>query len=159
MKIVFDTNVNGVFNTVHPAIERMMARKRGQIAILSSLAGFSGLPNSPSYSSSKAAVKSYGRGLRSRYAGDGIEINTICPGVIHTNMTESFYRRVPGWLDVEKAVRIIVRGLEKNRGLIAFPWYTLWLIKMVASWPESWQDWAFKQYMKRRGDEPETIGI
>ena len=54
-------NVDGVFNTVEPLIGRMMARGRGQIAVVSSLAGFIGLPYSASYNASKAARAGVGR--------------------------------------------------------------------------------------------------
>ena len=46
---VFTTNLNGVLNTINPAIKHMKSRSQGQIAIISSLAGFRGLPSSPAY--------------------------------------------------------------------------------------------------------------
>ena len=52
-----DINVGGVLNTVEPLLARMMARKHGQIGIMSSLASFIGLPYSASYNASKAAVR------------------------------------------------------------------------------------------------------
>ena len=57
-------NVDGVFNTVEPLIGRMMARRRGQIALVSSLASFIGLPYSASYNASKAAVRVWGESIR-----------------------------------------------------------------------------------------------
>ena len=55
-----ETNVLGVLNTVQPPLPRMMARGRGQIAIISSIGGFTPLPDAPSYSASKSAVINYG---------------------------------------------------------------------------------------------------
>ena len=60
----FDVNVGGVLNTVEPLLGRMMARKRGQIAIVASLASFIGLPYSASYNASKAAVRVWGESIR-----------------------------------------------------------------------------------------------
>ena len=88
VKEVFLTNINGVLNIIHPAIEKMKLRKKGQIAIISSLAGFVGLPSSPTYSASKAAIRVYGEGLRGNLAEFGIEVSVICPGYIKTPMTD-----------------------------------------------------------------------
>ena len=83
---IFDVNLDGVLNTVHPALDAMLARPRasdrvrGQIALMSSIASFRGFAGAPAYCASKAAVRSYGEGLRNAHAADGIEINVICPG-------------------------------------------------------------------------------
>src|ERR1700716_1183848 len=59
----FAINVDGVFNTVEPLVGRLMARRRGQVAVVSSLAGFIGLPYSASYNASKAAVRVWGESI------------------------------------------------------------------------------------------------
>jgi NAD(P)-dependent dehydrogenase (short-subunit alcohol dehydrogenase family) len=159
VKAVYDVNVFGVFNTIHPALDLMLERKRGQIAIVSSIAGFMGLPGSPAYSSSKAAVKAYGRSLRSRYRNRGIKISVICPGMIHTPMTEGWCRKFPGWIEVEPATRYIIDGLEHDRGLIAFPWHTVAMVRFLASLPEPVQDGLFSWYEKRKHDGAGTSDI
>ncbi len=119
---VFDTNVNGVFNTVHPAINQMKQRGRGQIAIVSSVAGFRGLPSSPAYSTSKVTVRAYGEALRGFYHGDGLEINVISPGFVRSAITDKNNFKMPFFMEAEKAARIIRRGLENNQANIMFPW-------------------------------------
>jgi len=84
---IFAVNVAGVMNTVLPAIAPMQERGSGQIALMSSLASFRGLPGAPAYSASKAAVRTWGEALRGALAGDGIEVSVICPGFIETPMT------------------------------------------------------------------------
>lgn len=147
---VFDVNVNGVFNTIHPALELMRERRKGQVAIVSSIAGYIGLPWSPAYSGSKAAVKAYGEALRSRYRGEGVEITVVCPGVVHTPMTESHYRQMPGWLTEDQAVRIIVSGIERNSRIVAFPWYTHHMTRWLACMPLAIQDWIMPMLLRRR---------
>ena len=80
----FEINVNGVINTVLPAIEIFLkndtsncSRKRKQIVINSSLTGYHGLPTCPAYSASKACVKAWGAALRGKYRNKNIMINTI----------------------------------------------------------------------------------
>ena len=150
---VFDVNVYGVFNTIHPALELMRNRGEGQMAIVSSIAGYLGLPWSPVYSASKAAVKVYGEALRSRYGKEGIEITVICPGVVHTPMTESYYRDSPGWLTVDRAVQIIINGIGKNSRTIAFPWYTHHVARFVSCLPIALQDWIMSRAGRRRDPE------
>ena len=121
---IFDTNVTGVFNTIEPILPRMIARRRGQVALMSSLASFSGWPGAPAYSASKGAVRLYGEALRGSLAGKGVRINVVCPGFIRTPMTAVNPYSMPFLMDVDRAAAIIARGLEKNRGRIAFPWQT-----------------------------------
>jgi short-subunit dehydrogenase len=84
---IFKINVDGVVNTALPALARMAARGRGQLAIMASLAGFRGLPGAPAYCASKAAVRIWGEALRGEYHPRGVHVNVICPGYVETPMT------------------------------------------------------------------------
>ena len=57
---IFSINFEGMLDTIHPVIDRMQQREQEQIAIMSSLAGFRGLPGAPAYSASKAAARTSG---------------------------------------------------------------------------------------------------
>ena len=132
---IFSTNIDGVINTVQPLLNAMIARKRGQIAIMSSLAGIRGLPSCPAYSASKACVRFYGEGLRGWLSSQGVKVSVICPGYIKTPMTEVNNFPMPLIMSAEKAARIIAQGLEKNRPRIAFPlalYLPLWLLSCLA---------------------------
>ena len=121
VKKIFDTNIQGVLNTIQPAIEIMKEQKSGQIAIMSSLAGFRGLPSSPAYSASKSCVRVYGEALRGNLCKFGIKVNVICPGYIKTPMTDVNNFPMPFLMPVDKAARIIKKGLEKNKSSYKFP--------------------------------------
>lgn len=131
---IFAVNVDGVMNTVLPLIPRMQARKRGQIALMASLAGFRGFPGAPAYCGSKAAVKVYGEGLRGVLAGSGVEVSVICPGYVRTPMTDRNGFPMPFLMDADKAARLIRDRLAANRARIAFPWPMLaavWLLQAL----------------------------
>lgn len=133
---IFNTNINGVLNIIHPAIEKMKKRKRGQIALISSLAGFRGLPSSPAYSASKAAVRVYAEGLRGNLAPLGIEVSAICPGYIKTPMTDVNEFPMPLIMEVEKCANIIKNKLEKNTSRITFPfplYFVVWLSALFST--------------------------
>jgi len=114
-------NVGGVLNTVQPILPGMMARGRGQIVIVSSIAAFVPLADSPSYCASKAAVLSYGLSLRSLLARRGIRVNVVCPGYIATPMLSRESGPRPFEMAPERAVEIIRRGLARDKAVIAFP--------------------------------------
>ncbi len=135
LRRVLATNIDGVVNTVQPALDRMRTRKRGQVAIMSSIASFLGLPSALAYSTSKAAVRVYGEGLRGAARRDGIEVSVICPGYIRTPLTKNNTFSMPFLMDADRAARIIRRGLARNAARIAFPFPMYALVWFMAALP------------------------
>lgn len=132
---IFETNVTGVLNTINPVIPFMQKQKSGQIALVSSLAGFRGLPSSPAYSASKAAVRVYGEGLRGNLSRFGIKVSVICPGYVKTPMTDVNNFPMPFLMSSDKAARIIKFGLEKNKSRISFPfpfYFLVWFLTLLS---------------------------
>ena len=135
-RAIFSVNLDGVLNTVLPALPAMRTRRRGQIALMSSLASFRGLGGAPAYCAAKAAVRLWGEGLRDWLADEGIAVSVICPGFVTTRMTAGNAFPMPFLMEVERAAQIIVRGLEENRGRIAFPWRLRALTWLLAALPD-----------------------
>lgn len=127
---VFAINLQGTMNTVNPLIPRMIERKKGQIAIMSSIAGLRGLPQSPSYCASKAATYTYGQSLRAWLSRYKIQVNVICPGYVKTDMSDRLTGMKPFLMSREKAAKKIYKGLYKNKATIAFPWSLHLLMRM-----------------------------
>ena len=141
---VFETNVGGVFATVHPALDLMIPRGRGQIAIVSSIAGYQGLSSTPAYSASKAAVKAYGEALRGRLGKTGVEINVICPGFVVSRITERNTHKMPFLTAADKSARAIARGLARNKGRITYPWQMHLIARLWVNTPMRVMDWVAK---------------
>lgn len=133
-----DVNINGVLNTVEPLIHPMMTRKRGQIGIVSSLAGFIGLPYSASYNASKAAVRVWGESIRYVLKKDGIGVSVICPGFVVSRITAEAPFPMPFMMTASRASSIIRRGLAANKPRIAFPIGTKAGVWLGAVLPGSW---------------------
>ncbi|MBL6927946.1 MAG: SDR family NAD(P)-dependent oxidoreductase [Rhodospirillales bacterium] len=145
---IFAVNVDGVLNTVLPAIPRMQSRRAGQIAIMSSVAGFRGLPGTSAYAAGKAAVKSWGEGLRGQLWADGIRVSVICPGYVVSSMTDTNQFPMPLIMPTARAARIIRRGLQRNKSRIAFPWPMHFLVWLMQALPIGWTDPLFRKLPK-----------
>ncbi len=132
---IYRVNLDGVLNTVLPLIPAMRDRGRGQIALMSSLAGFLGFPGAPAYSASKAAVRAYGQALRGALYGEGVQVSVICPGFIKSPMTAVNSFPMPFLMPADKAAQRIKRGLARDRAQIAFPLPLHALVWLLATLP------------------------
>jgi short-subunit dehydrogenase len=132
-RAIFAVNLEGVLNIALPAIPRMIARRRGQIAIISSLAAYRGFPGAPAYSGSKAAVKVWGEALRADLAPQGVKVNVVMPGFIRSPMTDANDFPMPFLMPADRAAEIIRRGLAANRARIAFPFPTAFLAWLMGA--------------------------
>lgn len=132
---VLDTNLYGVVYTLHPLIERMRARKQGQLAIISSLAAWRGMPITPAYCASKAAVKAWGEALRGWLAPEGVKVNVVCPGFVKTDLSDQFPGTRPTMISAEQAASSIAKGLKRNQAVIAFPFPLTWGMWFVSVLP------------------------
>lgn len=143
---VLAINYQGAMNTINPLINRMMARKKGQIAIMSSLAGLRGLPQSPSYCASKAALYVYGQSLRAWLGRYNIQVNVICPGYVKTDMSDRLSGPKHFLVSREKAVKLIHHGLQKNKPCIAFPWQLNLLTRLASLMPSRPVNFILNRY-------------
>lgn len=128
-RAIFAVNLDGVLNTVLPALERMRGQapgpdgRRGTIAVVASVAAFVPAPGAPSYCASKAAADAWTVGTAHGAAADGIVLASVCPGYVRTAMTAANGFPMPGLMDAERAAGIILRGLARGRRRIVFPWW------------------------------------
>lgn len=118
----FDVNLMGTVNVVLPAIQIMKQADQGQIALVSSVAGYRGLPTSAAYGASKAGLINLAESLKFDLDRAGIHIQVINPGFVDTPATRSNPFPMPYLISPEEAVRQIRKGMQDpDRFEIAFP--------------------------------------
>ncbi len=143
---VMETNVLGVLNTVQPVLPSMIARRAGQIVLVSSIAGFTPVADMPSYAASKAALVSYGLSLRAALAPRGIRVSVVCPGFVATAMTDQITGDKPFMIAAEDAARRIRSGLARDRAVIAFPFLFAAMTRLGGMLPDALRRWSARNY-------------
>lgn len=91
---VVDTNLTGVFNTVHPLWNGMRERKFGRVVVISSINGQKGQFAQVNYAATKAGDLGIVKSLAQEGARAGITANAICPGYIATDMVMAVPEKV-----------------------------------------------------------------
>lgn len=134
---LIETNLTGALATALPLIPLMRARRSGRIVFLSSIAALAPLPDAAAYSASKAALLAYGIAMRERLREDGLKVNVICPGFVITPMAQAYLGWKPFEISPEDAARRIIRGLDRDRAVIAFPWPLVVAARFQQALPES----------------------
>lgn len=134
---IFATNLQGSVNTIMPAIAPMIARRKGNIVIIASMAGLIGLSSSPAYSASKGAIKLFGEALAAYLRKYGVKVTIAIPGFIKTPMTDANNFPMPFMVRPEKAAKKIVSSAEKGKLIVAFPLVIYLLMKLLNLFPAS----------------------
>lgn len=141
---IFETNINGVLNTIIPIIPSMKKNKSGQICLISSMASFRGMPSAPSYSASKGCIRIFGEALYNDLIKYNITLTTICPGFIKTPLTDKNNFKMPFLMNVEKATNKIIKGITKKKKIVIFPKIIYYAIKLIDVLPFGLNDLIFR---------------
>jgi NAD(P)-dependent dehydrogenase (short-subunit alcohol dehydrogenase family) len=124
-------NLIGTANALAAVMPAMIARRSGQIAIVSSVAGYRGLPRAIAYSATKAALIAMAESLRFDLDRAGVMINLINPGFVKTPLTDRNDFPMPFLMSVEEASRRIVAGLARGRFEVCFPRRFAYILKAM----------------------------
>lgn len=121
MSLLLDLNVKSTLALTHRFALAMREKGEGQLVMISSLAAFFGLPETPSYSASKAAVKAYAEGIRGWLAPSNVGVTVVMPGYVASAMCHAMPGPKPFLWTPERAARVIKRRVAKNHPRISFP--------------------------------------
>lgn len=131
----YQINMFGVLYGLVPVVERMKAHGRGQVVLVASVSGYSGLPAASAYGASKAAINNMAESLKFDFDKMNIRIQVVNPGFIDTPLTEKNDFAMPALMPVDKAVDRMIRGFEDGRFEITMPRRFTYVLKFLRMLP------------------------
>lgn len=132
---VININVMGAVNSATAVLPEMVARGHGHLIVISSLAAYRGLPKSAAYCASKAAVSAFFESLRVDLRGKNVDVTIIHPGFIKTPLTAGRQANMPYLMELDDAVKKIVRAIELRKKSYAFPWQLASIVRAAMIMP------------------------
>ena len=132
---LFQVNVFGVLRVLAMAVPDLVSRGQGGIAVVSSVAGYRGLPTSMVYGASKAALINLAETLYLDLRDRGVSVYLVNPGFVKTPLTDRNQFRMPALISPTVAAEEIVRGLEAGQFEIHFPKRFTRLMKLLRILP------------------------
>lgn len=136
---VMRVNLVSTSKLIAATAERMVERDRGEIIVISSVAGDRGRKSNFVYGASKAGLTAFASGLRNKLSGTNVHVMTVKPGFIDTRGT--FALQSPLVADRMRVARIIIRAARKRRNVIYVPWFWWGIMCIIKCIPE----WLFKR--------------
>jgi short-subunit dehydrogenase len=136
VEMTLRVNVLGAFATLMAGLEGMVARRRGTLVGVSSLASMRGLPGSGAYAASKAALATFLETLRADLDRKGICVVDVRPGFVDTAMTRQNQFKMPFLMDVERAADLTLQGIERGDAIVAYPWPTASAMSVAEAMPD-----------------------
>jgi len=130
-----EVNFLGCVNVLVAILPNLITRGCGHIGVVSSVAGYSGLPNASAYGATKAALINMCESLKTELDGLGVGISVINPGFVRTPLTDKNDFSMPFLMEAKDAARCIYLGMEKGKFEIAFPTIFVMLLKFLRILP------------------------
>jgi NAD(P)-dependent dehydrogenase (short-subunit alcohol dehydrogenase family) len=143
---IWRTNFEGAFNVYTTCLPQWKAQGGGALALVSSAAGYTGLPNSLAYGASKAALINLAESLWIDLARHGIAVTLITPGFVDTPLTARNRFRMPAIISSEEAANEILRGFARGAFEIHFPGRFTRSLKCIALLPHALRFWCIRRF-------------
>lgn len=132
---IMKLNYEGVLNCIEAVLPSMIARSKGHIVGVSSVAGYRGLPEAWGYCASKAALSCFLEGLRFDLEPYRIAVTVVSPGFVKTPLTDRNDYPMPFLMSAERAAQIISKGIKQRKLEIHFPWRMSLFLKTLRMLP------------------------
>ena len=125
----------GVVHGLAAAMPAFIQRRAGHIAVMSSVAGYRGLPTAAGYGATKAALTNMCESLKPELDGHGVAITVINPGFVRTPLTDRNAFTMPFLMEPGAAAGRVIAGLDARRFEITFPRRFTWTLKLLRCLP------------------------
>ncbi len=134
-KKIINTNLVGFLNFLSLVAPQMIQQKSGHIAVIASVAGYRGLPQSFAYGASKAALINLCEGIYLELKSYGIDLSIINPGFVKTRLTDQNKFKMPFLISTKEAADLIFQGLKSKDFEIHFPKKFTFFLKLLRLLP------------------------
>jgi NAD(P)-dependent dehydrogenase (short-subunit alcohol dehydrogenase family) len=147
-----EVNLLGTNSCLAALLPRMLERGAGKLVIVTSVAGYRGVPGSEAYGATKAALLNLAESLRADLAPAGVVVQWVSPGFVRTELTDANSFPMPFLIDADVAARSIADGLQSDRPEIVFPLRMAVSMKLLQLMPHRlWtQVWKRQSSLRRR---------
>ncbi len=145
---MIDTNLMGPMRIVSAIMPQLLKQGFGHIAIVGSVAGYSGLPKSLVYGPTKAALLNFAESLYYDLKPKGINVHIICPGFVETPATAINDFQMPALISADQAAIEIGAGLQRGDFEIHFPKKFSYFLKFLRILPYPIYFWLLKTFVK-----------
>ena len=150
---IMEVNFFGAVNSINAVYDYYKDKKSGQISIVSSVAGYRGLPAAGAYCASKSALSSFAESLYFDFKRDNVRISLVSPGFIKTPMTDQNDFPMPMIKSPEFAAEQMFKGLTRSKSFeIHFPKTFTSLMKVLKVIPNGLYFKIVEKGMKKIGD-------
>jgi len=149
VKSIVDVNLMGTVNCLSAILPIFIERRSGKIAVVASVAGYRGLPTAAAYGASKAALINMCEALKPELDRLGIGLTLVNPGFVDTPLTRKNKFPMPFIISADEAAEIILRGLDKGRFEIVFPWRMAVAMKLLRILPYRAAFWLTRNMLPK----------
>lgn len=132
---MIEVNLVGAMAWLSRVAEMFQSAKAGQIVGIGSVAGDRGRVGNPGYNTSKAGLATYLEALRNRLTRHGVNVLTVKPGFVQTEMLKAAQGPTPFMIPTEKAVEDIWNAMRKRRQVIYTPPIWRWIMLAIQHTP------------------------
>ena len=115
-----EVNFMGLINVMSIILPYLKKQQSGHVAMISSLAGFFGLPNSSGYGPSKAAMMNYSESIYNDCKKNNIDVSIINPGFVKTRLTDQNKFEMPFLMTAEKLLILFIKVWRRRNMILLF---------------------------------------
>lgn len=130
-----EINLIGAMAWLTPVAEMFQSAKAGQIVGIGSVAGDRGRVANPGYNTSKAGLHTYLEALRNRLTRHGVNVLTVKPGFVKTDMLKAAAGPTPFAIEPEKAADDIYKAMQKRRQTVYTPFFWAYIMQIIRHIP------------------------
>ena len=138
-------NYHGALYLLDAVLPVLLTQGKGHLSLVSSVAGYRGLPQSLAYGPSKAALTHFAEVLHYDLAGKGLGISAIHPGFVETPLTAQNEFTMPALITTDVAATEILAGWADGLFDIHFPKRFTWWLKLLRVLPHRWAQALIKK--------------